>query len=123
MKNSLHMSLAVDGWQDYARYPTLAFTVHLPMGRSLLFSFERIFERETGEFLDQAVRKVANELKEMGVVVASVIADNAKNIQKGLQLSATNLGFLVMNCWAHTLNLLLKVCSKVDKGENAFMPV
>jgi hypothetical protein len=121
------VSMCVDGWEDYAKFPcrlvgkmffpplpssmkaTLGFTVHPPAGRALLFRFERIVHRETADWLDIAVRNVVKDIQDLGVGVAAVIADNAANIQKGLRLSARNVGFVVVNCWSHTLNLLLKV--------------
>lgn len=105
------VSVAVDGWEDYSKHPTLAFTVHVPQGRAFLFKFVRVFDRENGEFLDKEVRKVVDELNGLGVKVSSVIADNAYNIQKGLRLGANAMGFVPANCWAHTLNLMLEVCS------------
>ena len=67
--------------------------------------------------MEHTIRKVVNDLKSLGVVVASVIADNAKNIQKGLKLAATNLGYVVANCWAHTLNLLVKDLTSLFKRQ------
>eukprot|EP00667_Euglena_gracilis_P012102 EG_transcript_12408 len=102
------VSIAVDGWEDYGKFPTLGFTLHPPVGRALLLRFERVLHRETADWLDVAVRKVAQEVKELGAEVAGVIADNAANIQKGVKLSANTMGFVVVNCWSHTLNLLMK---------------
>ena len=53
-----------------------------------------------------ASRAVVEELRALGVVVASVVADNARNFQKGIAACAKT-GFVVGNCCAHTLQLLL----------------
>lgn len=50
--------------------------------------------------------EVVKELEAMGVTVTSVVADNARNMQKGLTLSSKS-GFITGNCVAHTLQLLL----------------
>jgi len=45
------VSIAIDGWEDYAKFLTLAHTITLPMGRNFLWSMERVLERETSEFM------------------------------------------------------------------------
>jgi hypothetical protein len=69
-------------------------------------------ERETAEFLSKATSEVVQSVRDLGVVVTAVVADNAKNIQKGLQLSSQS-GFIVGQCFAHTLNLLLEDLAKI----------
>ena len=46
-------------------------------------------------------------LKSECIRVVGVVADNARNMQKGIVLTIPE-GVLQMNCFAHTLNLLLK---------------
>ena len=41
------VSLAVDGWEDDDKLPTLAFTAHVPNGATFLCRFQRINVRET----------------------------------------------------------------------------
>ena len=47
-------------------------------------------------------------MNSQGIRVAGVVADNAKNIQKGIELTVVSKGFVNLNCFAHTLSLLLK---------------
>ena len=78
----------------------------------MLYQFKRILERETGELLNSVVSEVVTSLRDMGVIVTAVIADNAKNMQKALHLSS-QAGFWSGRCFAHTLNLLLEYLAKV----------
>ena len=113
-----YVAVAVDGWEDHQKFPTLAFTVHVPGGRALLFDFYRVHERETANFLEKAVTTVVQKLKDMGVVVVAVTADNARNLQKGLQLSSNlGMGFVVGQCYAHTLNLFLEDLGRLFKPQ------
>ena len=81
--------------------------MHVPGDRAYVFKFERIDDSETGELLNSKIMEVVDELSDLGVVVARVVADHAANIQKGVRLAARN-GLLQANCFAHSLNLLLK---------------
>ena len=101
-------SLAVDGWTDHGSFPTLAFTAITPCKKAFLIKFQRVRERETGEFLSEEIGEVVESLKSQGIRVAGVVADNAKNIQKGIELIVVPKGLVKLNCFAHTVNLLLK---------------
>ena len=72
-----------------------------------MFKFNRIDVAETGMELNKFIMEVVDELRDLNLVVAAVVGDNASNIQKGIRLSALNV-LLQANCYAHTLNLLLK---------------
>ena len=111
-----YVAVAVDGWEDHQKRPTICFTVRVPTGRPYLFKFDRVDEAETGELLNNKIMEVVDELSDMGVVVTGVVADNAANIQKGLRLAARN-GLLQANCFAHTLNLLLKDLAGLFDGQ------
>ena len=100
-------SLAVDGWTDHGSFPTLAFTATTPCKKAFLIKFQRARERETGEFLSEEIGEVVESLKSQGIRVAGVVADNAKNIQKGIELIVVHKGLVKLNCFAHTVNLLL----------------
>ena len=63
--------------------------------------------RETGEFISQEIKTVMESLKSECIRVVGVVADNARNMQKGIVLTIPE-GVLQLNCFAHTLNLLLK---------------
>ena len=63
--------------------------------------------RETGEFVSQEIKTVMESLKSECIRVVGVVADNARNMQKGIVLTIPE-GVMQMNCFAHTLNLLLK---------------
>lgn len=101
------VTLAIDGWEDHQKLPTLAFSARTLLGQPYLVKFERIKDRETGEVLEGAIKDMKAELNELGIKVVGVIADNAANIQKGIRLSK-DVGVLQLNCLAHTLNLLLE---------------
>ena len=100
------VSLAVDG-SDHQQFPTLAFTVITPLGKTFLWKFARVNSPETGEFLEQEVRKVVDELASCDVRVISAIGDNASNLQKGLKLASFE-GLITLNCFALSGNLILK---------------
>ena len=95
---------------SHSPFSTLAFTVHVPAGKAYLFQFKRVVKRETADFLEKEVSKVVNELTGMGVVVASVTADNAKNIQKGIKCITINFTTLLPKTCA------LRLASNAGQG-------
>ena len=98
--------------------PTLAYMVQVPGGRAFLHKFHRVHERETGEYLQTCISNEVQSLRDMGLIVSAVIADNAMNMQKGIRLSSNmGQGFVVANCWAHTLNLFLEDLAKLFDGQ------
>lgn len=73
-------------------------------------------DRETAQQLEGELKKVLTDLLSHGITVASVVADNAANIQKALRLGAGS--YLQLHCWAHTCNLLMK-----DQACAYFFPI
>ena len=65
-------------------------------------------KRETADFLSGCISTVVAKLAAEGVTVTSVVADNAKNLQKGIALASLGSGVIQANCFAHTLNLLME---------------
>ncbi len=110
------VSLAVDGWTDHQNFAALAFTAVVPDGRALLLKFERIWERETGKYISSAIKSVIAGLKEDGVTVSGVVADNAKNMQKGIELTLPD-NVIQLNCVTHSLNLLIKDLAGLFKNQ------
>ena len=86
-------------------------------------------ERETKDFLDLEVSQVVLSLKELGVVVSGVIADNAKNIQAGLRCFASLLfSFQIAStfqagftCRFHCGQLLLPYSESAFEGPCKFV--
>ena len=83
VRNEVHLAilkyglvaLTIDGWEDYAKMPTLAFTIHIPDGRALLFKFHRVESRETGEYLKECTMEVVEEIRSLGGLVQGIHSD------------------------------------------------
>ena len=92
--------LAVDGWTDHQSFASLAFTAVCPLRGAFLWKFDRLWERETGECISDEIMKVIDSLREEGIRVAGVVADNASNMQKGIALADIKVpeGVLKINC-------------------------
>ena len=52
------VNVAVDGWEDHQKHPTLAFTVSTPSGKTFLWQFDRIQGSQTGDALRDEVSRV-----------------------------------------------------------------
>ena len=101
------MNVAVDGWEDHQKHPTLAFTVSTPSGKTYLWQFDRMNGSQTGDALRDEVASICHDLLTHGLTVVGLIADNAANIQRGLALVEGEEvdGRIKLNCLAHTLSL------------------
>ena len=112
------VSVAVDGWEDHHKLPTLAFTVRLPDGSCYLYKFEQIHNPESGDFLEAKINSMVEDIEsKLKVKVVGVVADNAKNIQKGIRQASETRSFFQLNCFAHTLQLLLQDLSSLFDGQ------
>ena len=112
------VSVAVDGWEDHQKLPTLAFTVHLPDGSCYLYKFERIHNPESRDFLEAKIDSMLEDIEsKLKVEVVDVVADNAKDIQKGIRQANETGSFFQPNCFAHTLQLLLQDLSSLFNGQ------
>ena len=117
-----YVSVAIDGWEDHQKFPTLGFTVTVPGGPAFLFRFARMLTRETAAALEKEVSSVVQELKDMGLVVTAVIADNARNIQRGLSLASNfGLGFVVGRCLDILFSPLLPTMLQVFCSQPEFV--
>ena len=112
------VSVAVDGWEDHHKLPTLAFTVRLPDCSCYLYKFEQIHNPESGNFLEAKINSMVEDIEsKLKVKVVGVVADNAKNIQKGIRQASETRSFFQLNCCAHTLQLLLQDLSSLFDGQ------
>ena len=110
------VTLAIDGWTDHQKFAALAFTAVIPDGRAFLLKFERLWERETGLFISSAINSVIASLKEDGISVSGVVGDNAKNMQKWIELTLPS-NVIQLNCLTHSLNLLIKDLAELFKSQ------
>ena len=100
------------------KLPTLAFTVHLPDGTCYLYKFEQIHNPESGDFLEAKINSMVEDIEsKLKVKVVGVVADNAKNIQKGIRQASETRSFFQLNCFAHTLQLLVEDLSSLFDGQ------
>ena len=64
----MQVSLAVDGWEDDQKLPTLAFTVCPPTSACYLYKFQRVTNGETADMLETAINEVVDAIQtELGV--------------------------------------------------------
>ena len=105
--------LAVDGWEDAQHLPVLGITALPPGKKPLLSAFDRMEERESGEFLEDNLKKAISSLNSYKTTVAGIVADNAKNMQSALRKAQAELNIPGVRCQGHTGSLLLEdVCGK-----------
>lgn len=97
----------MDGWSNLRNEGIINFVISHPEPLFVKFVFTED-NRHTGQYLKEEMKKVLTEYNAQKFFV--VIADNAKNVQNGIELLTKEEGFehiIPLNCAAHTLHLLI----------------